>query len=228
MKSKAQQNLERLNLYGLVQGLSYVVRLDDLKTAQHLRARLAWVLRQPSGRAKRLHAELKQLFAISGVWVRNVGDRHDTKRQILQIIRRIIPRLKVPRTEFLKPAPNDYLQRVETWYAPSQFSNVNCLRYAGVGRRAINPLNQRRMASLRRKYFRTNFPSRPASGLLQTWHVISRLSVSGPAFNFDDLIKRITVRACEWIECNAKVVRLKPIDLYFIIRAIAPVGLAPA
>ena len=45
--------------------------------------------------AKPLHAELKQLFAISGVWVRNVGDRHDTKRQILQIIRRIVPRLKV-------------------------------------------------------------------------------------------------------------------------------------
>jgi len=95
MKSNAQQRFERLNLYGLVLGLSYVVRLDDLKTVQHLRARLAWVLRQPSGLAKPLHAELKQLFAISGVWVRNVGDRHDTKRQILQIIRRIIPRLKV-------------------------------------------------------------------------------------------------------------------------------------
>jgi len=95
MKSNAQQRFERLNPYGLVLGLSYVVRLNDLKTAQHLRARLARVLRQPSGRAKRLHAELKQLFAISGVWVRNVGDRHDTKRQILQIIRRIIPRLKV-------------------------------------------------------------------------------------------------------------------------------------
>jgi hypothetical protein len=51
--------------------------------------------RQPSGLAKPLHAELKQLFAISGVWVRNVGDRHDTTRQILQIIRRIVPRLKV-------------------------------------------------------------------------------------------------------------------------------------
>jgi hypothetical protein len=36
-------------------------------------------LRQPSGLAKPLGAELKQLFAISGVWVRNVGDRHDTK-----------------------------------------------------------------------------------------------------------------------------------------------------
>jgi hypothetical protein len=95
MNLKAQQNLERLNLYGLVQGLSYVVRLDDFKTVQHLRASLAWVLRQPSGLPKPLHAELKQLFAISGVWVRNVGDRHDTKRQILQIIRRIVPGLKV-------------------------------------------------------------------------------------------------------------------------------------
>ena len=95
MKSNALQRFERLNLYGLVQGLSYVVRLDDFKTVQHLRARLASVVRQPSGLAKPLLAELKQLFAISGVWVRNVGDRHDTKRQILQIIRQIIPRLKV-------------------------------------------------------------------------------------------------------------------------------------
>jgi hypothetical protein len=38
--------------------------------------------------------------------------------------------------------------RVETWYAPSQFSNVNCLRYVGVGRRAINSLNQRRIVRI--------------------------------------------------------------------------------
>jgi hypothetical protein len=95
IKSNAEQNIERLNLYGLVQGMSYVVRLNDLKTTQHLRVRLALVLRHPAGLAKPLNAELKELFAISGVWVRNVGDRHDTKRQILQIIRRIIPRLKV-------------------------------------------------------------------------------------------------------------------------------------
>jgi len=53
------------------------------------------VLRQPKGLAKSLHAELTQLFAISGVWVRNVGDRHQTKRHIQQLIRRILPRLKV-------------------------------------------------------------------------------------------------------------------------------------
>jgi hypothetical protein len=95
MKLNAPQRLERLNLYGLVQSLSYVVRLNDLKTAQRLRVRLALVLRQPKGLAKSLRAELTQLFAISGVWVRNVGDRHQTKRHIQQLIRRILPRLKV-------------------------------------------------------------------------------------------------------------------------------------
>ena len=96
MKLNAQQRFERLNLYGLVQGLSYVVRLNDLKTAQHLRARLALVLRHPGGPAKPLHAELKELFAVSGVWIRNVGDRHQTRRNIQATIRRIIPRLKRP------------------------------------------------------------------------------------------------------------------------------------
>ena len=91
MKLNAHQRLERLNLYGLVQSLSYVVRLNDLKTAQRLRVRLALVLRQPKGLAKSLHAELTQLFAISGVWVRNVSDRHDTKRHIQELIRRILP-----------------------------------------------------------------------------------------------------------------------------------------
>ena len=96
MKLNAQQRAERLNLYGLVQGLSYVIRLNDIRTVQHLRARLALVLRNSGGLVKPLHAEIKRLFVISGVWVRNVGDRHQTKRQVLQIIRRIIPRLNRP------------------------------------------------------------------------------------------------------------------------------------
>jgi hypothetical protein len=95
MKLNAQQPFERLNLYGLVQGMSYVVRLNDVETTQHLRVRLALVLRYPGGLAKPLHAELIELFAISGVWIRNVGDRHDTKRKIQRLIRRIVPRLKL-------------------------------------------------------------------------------------------------------------------------------------
>jgi hypothetical protein len=37
------------------------------------------------------------------------------------------------------------------------------------------------MAFRKRKYFSTNFPSRPTSGQSQTRHAISQLSVSGPA-----------------------------------------------
>jgi hypothetical protein len=96
MKLNAQQRSERLNLYCLVQSLSYVVRLNDLKTAQHLRARLVFVLRHSAGLAKTLHDELEELLEISGVWVRNAGNRHDAKRQIQQLNRRIIPRLKSP------------------------------------------------------------------------------------------------------------------------------------
>ena len=94
MKLNTQQRFERLSLYGLVQSLSYVVRLNDLKTAQHLRARLAWTLRHPVGLSKPLKDELGELLEISGVWVRNVGDRHDAKRKLQQLNRRIITRLK--------------------------------------------------------------------------------------------------------------------------------------
>jgi hypothetical protein len=96
MKLDDQQRAKRLHLYGLVQSLSYVVRLNDPKTAQHLRARLALALRSPVGLTKPLRDELEELFEISGVWVRNVGDRRDVKGKIQQLNRRIIPRLKGP------------------------------------------------------------------------------------------------------------------------------------
>ena len=100
----AQQLAQRLHLYGLVQSLSYVVRLNDLKTAQHLRAKLAWALRRPHNLAKPLHDELKELFEISGLWVRNVGNRHDIKLQIQRLIRRIVPRLKIQRWRMRRSA----------------------------------------------------------------------------------------------------------------------------
>jgi hypothetical protein len=94
MKLSAQQRAGRLQLYGLVRSLSYVVRLNDLKTAQHFRARLAWVLRRRHDLAKPLHGDLKELFEISGLWVRNLGNRHDLKPQIQRLIRLIVQRLK--------------------------------------------------------------------------------------------------------------------------------------
>jgi hypothetical protein len=82
MKLSVQQQAARLQLYGLVRSLNYVVRLNDLKTAQHFRARLAWALRRPHDLAKPLHGDLKDLFEISGLWVRNVGNRQDLKLQV--------------------------------------------------------------------------------------------------------------------------------------------------
>ena len=71
--------------------------LNDIKTAHHFRARLAWVLRRPHDLAKPLHGDLKELFEISGLWVRNAGERHALRLQIRQLIRRIVERIKVGR-----------------------------------------------------------------------------------------------------------------------------------
>ena len=97
MKPSAEQRAGRLQLYGLVRSLSYVVRLSDIKTAQHFRAKLAWVLRGAHNLAMPLHGDLKELFEISGLWVRNVGERHALKLQIRRLIRRIVERIKVGR-----------------------------------------------------------------------------------------------------------------------------------
>jgi hypothetical protein len=97
MKLTAQQRAVRLHLHGLVRSLSFGVRLNDPKTAQHFRARLAWVLRRLPDLAKPLHGDLKELFEISGLWVRNVGERHALKLQIQRLIRRIVQRVKIQR-----------------------------------------------------------------------------------------------------------------------------------
>jgi hypothetical protein len=103
MKLSVQQGAIRLHLYGLVRSLSYVIRLNDLKTSQHLRARLARVLRRPNSLAKPLRGDLKELFEISGLWVRNVGNRHDSKLLIRRLIRRIVTRVKIQRRRNRRP-----------------------------------------------------------------------------------------------------------------------------
>ena len=93
----AQQRAQRLHLFGLVQSLSYVVRLNDFKTAQHLRAQLAGVLRRPHNLPKPLDDDLEELFEISGLWIRNVGNRQEIKLQIRRLISRIVPGLRYRR-----------------------------------------------------------------------------------------------------------------------------------
>ena len=93
-KLNAQQRAQRLHLYGLFQNLSYVVRLNDLKTAQHLRAKLAWVLRRPHNLMKPLHHDVKELFEISGLWVRDVATRHETQLLTRRLFGRIVWRFR--------------------------------------------------------------------------------------------------------------------------------------
>ena len=91
MSDDVRKRLDLLS--GLVKGLRDAVRVNDFRVAHHLRIRLAAAMRQVE---KPLRDEIEALFEISGLWVRN-GNRHDTKRQIQQLIRRIIPRLRVRR-----------------------------------------------------------------------------------------------------------------------------------
>jgi hypothetical protein len=81
---------KRFELSDRVKALRYAILLDDFRLAQHLRMGLAVYLRHLQGP---LRDDVAQLFEISGLWLRNVGDRHQTKRQIQQIIRHILPRV---------------------------------------------------------------------------------------------------------------------------------------
>ena len=79
-------------LSGRVKALRLAVRLDNFRRAQRLRMGLAAYLRHLE---KPLRDDVARLFEISGLWLRNVGDRHETKRQVQRMIRRILPRLNV-------------------------------------------------------------------------------------------------------------------------------------
>ena len=73
-----------------VKALRKAVRVDNFRLAQRLRMGLSLYLRRLE---EPLRKDVARLFEVSGLWVRNIGDRHRTKRQIQQIIRRIIQRL---------------------------------------------------------------------------------------------------------------------------------------
>ena len=78
-------------LVARVKALRRAVRVDNFRLAQRLRMGLVLHLKhlkQP------LRNDVAQLFEVSGLWVRNVGDRRQTKRTILRISRHIMQRLQ--------------------------------------------------------------------------------------------------------------------------------------
>ena len=78
-----------------VKALRRAVLADNFRLAQRLRTGLGLYLRHLE---EPLRDDVARLFQVSGLWVRNIGDRHHTKRQIQRISRRIIRRLD-PRSD---------------------------------------------------------------------------------------------------------------------------------
>ena len=73
-----------------VKALRHAVRIDDFRLAQRLRMALPLYVRHLK---EPLRNDLARLFEVTGLWVRNVGDRRQTKRHIQRISRRVIQRL---------------------------------------------------------------------------------------------------------------------------------------
>jgi hypothetical protein len=82
------------SLAGQIKGLRYAVRLNDFKLAQRLRMGLAVTLRHLD---EPVRDEVARLVDLSGLWVRNVGDRHKNKREIQKLARDIAPQLGAQR-----------------------------------------------------------------------------------------------------------------------------------
>jgi hypothetical protein len=73
-----------------VKALGRAVRVDNVRLAQRLRMGLGLYLKHLE---EPLRNDVRRLFEVSGLWVRNVGDRRQTKRNIQRIVRRVIQRL---------------------------------------------------------------------------------------------------------------------------------------
>ena len=80
----------RRSVVGRIKGLRNAVRLNDFRLAQRLRMALTATLRHID---EPVRDELAHLVDVSGLWVRNIGDRHKIKREIDKLARDIVPHL---------------------------------------------------------------------------------------------------------------------------------------
>jgi hypothetical protein len=94
---KVTQGLRKgfASLVARVRALRDAVRVDNVRLAQRLRMKLVPYLRRLDAPIRN---DVLRLFQMSGLWVRNIGDRRDTKRAIQRMSRRIIQRLDVRTT----------------------------------------------------------------------------------------------------------------------------------
>jgi hypothetical protein len=77
-------------LVARVKALRDAIRADNVRLAHRQRMNLVPHLRRLDTPAR---DDVLRLFHVSGLWVRNIGDRRDTKRTIQRLSRRIIEKL---------------------------------------------------------------------------------------------------------------------------------------
>ena len=92
-----------------VKALQSAVRVDNFRLAQRMRMRLVPYLRHLKGP---LRNDVERLVRVSGLWVRNVGDRHQTKRHLQRIIREITRRLNLPQPLLAAEVSRLYSERL--------------------------------------------------------------------------------------------------------------------
>jgi hypothetical protein len=87
-----------------IKALRRAVRVDNIRLAQRLRMELGLYLKHLE---EPLRNDVRQLFEVSGLWVRNIGDRRKIKQHIQRISRRIIQRVDAQSNRWgLSPAPH--------------------------------------------------------------------------------------------------------------------------
>jgi hypothetical protein len=86
----AEPMLTRRSVVARINGLRYAVRLNDFRLAQRLRMALIATLRHID---EPVRDEVARLVDVSGLWVRNIGDRHKIKREIDRLAHDIVPHL---------------------------------------------------------------------------------------------------------------------------------------
>jgi hypothetical protein len=91
ISSNVGQDEQMLRLCGLLKALRDTVRNNDFKVAQRLRFRLAGMKQHIE---EGLHDQLEKLSEISGQWIRGVGNRHEDKVLIKQLIERALRRFR--------------------------------------------------------------------------------------------------------------------------------------
>jgi hypothetical protein len=92
-------NSERNQIHGIITNLRDAVRIDGVRATNHWRESLS----SYAGFGDPIRNNVTELFNLSGLWVRNRGNRAELKPKILQLVERLVSVLTDPGFHRLAP-----------------------------------------------------------------------------------------------------------------------------